>query len=321
MRRQVQKLASEPARQKARAASVKVFITGGTGFVGTYLSQDLARNGYTITILTRKTKPPTPAAAGITYLTGDPNWAGPWMEAVPEHDWLINLAGASIFTRWSEAHKKEIFDSRVRTTHNLVTALAAGDRRQLFCSTSAVGYYGPRGEEDLTEDSPSDDGFLGEVAKNWEAEALKAQDLGVRVVVTRFGIVLGRDGGALGQMVPMFRKFLGGPLGAGAQWFSWMHQEDQTRAFRFIHEHPEINGPVNFTAPHPVRNRDLTKALGQVLHRPALLPAPEFMLHLVLGEFADTLLTGQKVFPRRLVDAGFKFKFPAIKAALQDLLG
>jgi uncharacterized protein (TIGR01777 family) len=321
MRRQVQKLASEPARQKGRAASVKVFMTGGTGFVGTYLSQDLARNGYTITILTRKTKPPTPAAPGITYLTGDPNWAGPWMEAVPEHDWLINLAGASIFTRWSEAHKKEIFDSRVRTTRNLVTALAAGDRRQLFCSTSAVGYYGPRGEEDLTEDSPSDDGFLGEVAKNWEAEALKAQDLGVRVVVTRFGIVLGRDGGALGQMVPMFRKFLGGPLGAGGQWFSWMHQEDQARAFRFIHEQPEINGPVNFTAPHPVRNRDLTKALGRVLHRPALLPAPEFMLHLVLGEFADTLLTGQKVFPRRLVDAGFKFKFPTIKAALQDLLG
>jgi uncharacterized protein (TIGR01777 family) len=320
MRRQVQKLASEPARQKGRAASVKVFITGGTGFVGTYLSQDLARNGYTITILTRKTKPPTPAAPGISYLTGDPNWAGPWMEAVPEHDWLINLAGASIFTRWSEAHKKEIFDSRVRTTHNLVTALAAGDRRQLFCSTSAVGYYGPRGEEDLTEDSPSDDGFLGEVAKNWEAEALKAQDLGVRVVVTRFGIVLGRDGGALGQMVPMFKKFLGGPLGAGAQWFSWMHQEDQARAFRFIHEHPEVNGPVNFTAPHPVRNRDLTKALGRVLHRPALLPAPEFMLHLVLGEFADTLLTGQKVFPRRLVDAGFRFKFPTIKAALQDLL-
>jgi uncharacterized protein len=299
---------------------MKVFMTGGTGFVGTYLSQDLARHGYTITILTRKPKPPAPAAAGITYLTGNPTQVGPWMDVVPEHDWIINLAGASIFTRWSEAHKKEIFESRVRTTHNLVTALAAGDRRHLFCSTSAVGYYGPRGEEELTEDSPPDDGFLGEVAKNWEAEALKAQDLGVRVVVTRFGIVLGRDGGALGQMVPMFKKFLGGPLGAGAQWFSWMHQEDQVRAFRFIHEHPEMNGPVNLTAPHPVRNRDLTKALGRVLHRPALLPAPEFMLHLVLGEFADTLLTGQKVFPRRLLDAGFKFNFPTIKVALQDLL-
>jgi uncharacterized protein (TIGR01777 family) len=300
---------------------VKVFMTGGTGFVGTYLSRALVRAGHTITILTRRAEIPPPDQPGISFFKGDPNQVGPWMDAVPEHDWLINLAGASIFTRWSEAHKKEILASRVRTTHNLVTALAAGDRRQLFCSTSAVGYYGPRGEEELTEDSPPDDGFLGEVTKNWEAEALKAQDLGVRVVVTRFGIVLGRDGGALGQMVPMFKKFLGGPLGAGGQWFSWMHQEDQARAFRFIHEHPEINGPVNFTAPHPVRNRDLTKALGRVLHRPALLPAPEFMLHLVLGEFADTLLTGQQVLPRRLLDAGFKFKFPTIQAALQDLLG
>jgi uncharacterized protein (TIGR01777 family) len=300
---------------------VKVFMTGGTGFVGTYLSRELAQAGHPITILTRRTKPPAPAAAGINYLAGDPNQAGPWMDAVPEHDWIINLAGASIFTRWSEAHKKEIFASRVRTTRNLVAALAAGDRRQLFCSTSAVGYYGPRGEEELTEDSPPDDGFLGEVTKNWEAEALKAQDLGVRVVLTRFGIVFGRDGGALGQMVPMFKKFLGGPLGSGGQWFSWIHQEDHARAFRFIYEHPEINGPVNFTAPHPVRNRDLTKALGRVLHRPALLPAPEFMLHLVLGEFADTLLTGQKVFPRRLMDAGFKFNFPTIEKALADLLG
>jgi len=300
---------------------VKVFITGGTGFVGTYLSRDLARNGYTITILTRKTKPPASPAAGIAYLTGNPTQIGPWMDAVPEHDWVINLAGASIFTRWSEAHKKEIFESRVSTTRNLVAALAAGDRRQLFCSTSAVGYYGPRGEEDLTEDSPPDDGFLGEVAKNWEAEALKAQDLGVRVAITRFGVVFGRDGGALSQMVPMFKKFLGGSLGSGAQWFSWIHQEDQVRAFRFIHAHPEINGPVNFTSPHPVRNRELTKALGRVLHRPALLPAPEFMLRLALGEFADTLLTGQKVFPRRLLDAGFRFKFPDLRAALENLLG
>ena len=155
----------------------------------------------------------------------------------------------------------------------------------------------------------------------WEAEALKAQDLGVRVVITRFGIVLGRDGGALGQMVPLFKKFLGGPIGSGVQWFSWIHQADHARAFRFIQEHPEISGPVNFTAPHPVRNRELTRALGRVLHRPTFLPAPEFMLRLVLGEFADTLLTGQQVLPKRLLDAGFNFNFPTIDAALADLLG
>jgi uncharacterized protein (TIGR01777 family) len=243
------------------------------------------------------------------------------MAAVLEHDWIINLAGASIFTRWSAAHKKEIMESRVRTTRNLVTALAAGDRRQLFCSTSAIGYYGPRGEEELTEDSPSDAGFLGEVSRNWEAEALKAQDLGVRVVITRFGIVLGKDGGALGQMVPMFRKFLGGPIGSGLQWFSWIHRQDHARAFKFIQEHGEISGPVNFTAPTPVRNRDLTKALGRVLNRPTFMTAPEFMVRLVMGEFGETLLTGQKVFPQRLLDAGFKFNFPDIDAALEDLLG
>ncbi len=227
-----------PGPQKARAVIVKVFMTGGTGFVGTYLSRDLVQAGHTITILSRRPQPPAPGQAGISFVTGNPTQAGPWMAAVPEHDWIINLAGASIFGRWSEAHKKEIFESRVRTTRNLVAALAPGDRRQLFCSTSAVGYYGPRGDEELIEDSPPDDGFLGELSRLWESEALKARDLGVRVVVTRFGIVLGRGGGALGQMVPMFKKFLGGPMGSGDQWFSWIHQADHARAFQFIQDQP-----------------------------------------------------------------------------------
>jgi uncharacterized protein (TIGR01777 family) len=300
---------------------MKVFMTGGTGFVGTYLSRELAQADHTITILTRRERPASPGQSGISFLVGDPTQEGRWMAAVPEHDWIINLAGASIFNRWDESLKKEIMESRVRTTRNLVKALAAGDRRQLFCSTSAIGYYGPRGEEELTEDSPSDSGFLGEVSRNWEAEALKAQDLGVRVVITRFGIILGKDGGALGQMVPMFNKFLGGPIGSGLQWFSWIHQADHVRAFQFIQEHSEITGPVNFTAPNPVRNRELTKALGQVLHRPTFVTAPEFMIRLVMGEFGDTLLTGQKVFPQRLLDAGYTFEFPTIEAALEDLLG
>jgi uncharacterized protein (TIGR01777 family) len=299
---------------------MKVFMTGGTGFVGTFLSRELVRDGHAVTILTRRAHPPAPAPPGVTFLTGDPTQAGPWMAAVPEHDWIINLAGASIFTRWSDAYKQEIFDSRVSTTRNLVAALAAGDRRQLFCSTSAVGYYGPRGDEVLTEDSPPDAGFLGELAKAWEAEALKAQDLGVRVVITRFGVVLGKDGGALGQMVPLFKKFLGGPIGSGVQWFSWIHQADHARAFRFIQTHPEISGPVNLTAPQPVRNRDLTRTLGRLLHRPTFVPAPDFMVRLALGEFADTLLTGQHVLPKRLLDAGFTFDFPTIDTALANLL-
>ncbi|MCL4502557.1 MAG: TIGR01777 family oxidoreductase [Deltaproteobacteria bacterium] len=300
---------------------MKVFMTGGTGFVGSYLSRKLAEEGHGITILTRKAQPPEPPLPSISFITGDPTQEGPWMGMVPEHDWIINLAGASIFTRWSESYKKELHDSRIRTTRNLVIALADGDRRQLLCSTSAVGYYGPRGDEVLTEDSPQDSYFLAKLAEDWEAEALKAQELGIRVVITRFGIVMGRGGGALGQMAPMFKKFLGGTLGEGTQWFSWIHQEDHARAFSFIQAHPKIHGPVNLTAPQPVRNRDLTRALGRVLNRPTLLPAPAFMMRLVLGEFAEALLTGQRVVPRKLLDAGFKFNFPNIEKALKDLLG
>ncbi len=300
---------------------MKVFITGGTGFVGAYLSRRLVQEGHQVTILTRSAGKATPDQPGIGYLVGDPTQDGPWMDEVAGHDWVINLAGASIFTRWSAGHKQEIYASRIKTTRNLVIALANGDRRQLFCSTSAVGVYGPRGEETLTEDSPLDHDFLGELAKDWEAEALTAQNLGVRTVVTRFGIVLGKEGGALEQMARTFRMFLGGNLGDGSQWFSWMHQEDQARAFLFVQDHPEIAGPVNFTAPNPVRNLELTKALGRALHRPTFMTAPAFMLRLMLGEFGEILLSGQKVLPQRLLDRGFEFRFPVIDQALADLLG
>ena len=300
---------------------MKVFMTGGRGFVGTFLSRELARHGHEVTILTRRETSSDPAYPAISFLTGDPTREGPWMGVVPDHDWIINLAGASVFTRWSAARKQEIYDSRILTTRNLVAALAAGDRRQLFCSTSAIGYYGPRGDEDLTEESPPGDDFLARLARDWEAEALRAQDLGLRVVVTRFGLVLGPDGGVLGQMAPLFKFFLGGPVGSGSQWFSWMHRADHARAFLFIKDHPEIQGPVNFTAPQPVRNRELARALGRVLHRPSFLPAPGFMLRLMLGEFADVVLTGQKVLPQKLLAAGFSFDFPNLDTALENLLG
>ena len=253
---------------------MKVFMTGGTGFVGTYLSRELAGQGHEVTILTRRERPPAPAAPGLSFVTGDPTQEGPWMGAVPEHDWVINLAGASIFSRWSTGYKREIYDSRIRTTRNLVIALAEGDRRQLLCSTSAVGYYGPRGDEVLTEESPQDSYFLARLAEDWEAEALKAQELGIRVVITRFGIVLGKGGGALGQMAPMFRRFLGGPLGSGQQWFSWIHQADQVRAFSFIQEHPEIHGPVNFTGAPTGAQLGTDQGLGESLAPPDFAAGP-----------------------------------------------
>jgi uncharacterized protein (TIGR01777 family) len=299
---------------------MKIFMTGGSGFVGAYLSRELALAGHEVTILTRKESPPLSTHTLISYQVGDPTREGPWMAVVPDHDWIINLAGAPVFTRWTPKTKDTIYDSRILTTRNLTKALAAGDRRQFFCSTSAIGYYGARGEEDLTEESRPGADFLARLAQDWEGEALKAQELGVRVVITRFGLVLGKNGGILGQMVPLFRKFLGGPVGSGNQWFSWIHQADHARVFLFLKDHPEISGPVNLTAPNPVRNRELARALGRVLHRPSFLRAPAFMLRLLLGEFAQVALEGQKVLPRRLLDAGFEFLYPTIDAALADLL-
>lgn len=300
---------------------MKIFLTGGTGFVGSFLSRWLALQGHDITILTRKKEPPASPRNGIRFVTGDPKQAGPWMAEVASHDWIINLAGASISTKWTAETKKVLYDSRVLTTRNLVAALAEGDRRQLFCSTSAPGYYGPRGEEELTETSPPGQAFLATLAQDWEAEALKAQDLGVRTVITRFGLVLGREGGMLGQLVPLFKSFVGGPVGSGQQWLSWIHQQDLVRAFLFLSERPDLAGPVNFCSPNPVRNRDFAKALGRALNRPAFVPAPAFMLRLVLGEFAEAILTGQKMVPHKLLAAGFQFLYPTIDQALQHLLG
>jgi uncharacterized protein (TIGR01777 family) len=299
---------------------MNIFMTGGTGFVGTFLSRELALKGHDITILTRQERHPAPLHSRIRFLTGDPKQEGAWMAQVPEHDWVINLAGASISTKWTDEAKRILYDSRVLTTKNLVAALAAGDRRQLFCSTSAPGYYGPRGEEELTEESAPGQDFLAKLAQDWEAEALKAQELGIRTVITRFGIVLGQGGGMLEQLVPMFRRFVGGPVGSGQQWLSWIHQQDQVRAFLFLPEHPELVGPVNFTSPNSVRNREFAKALGRALNRPAFFPTPAFMLRLVLGEFAEVVLTGQKVLPQKLLAAGFQFLYPTIDQALTHLL-
>jgi uncharacterized protein len=300
---------------------MKVFLTGGTGFVGRFLSRELILKGHDITILTRQKDPPVSLKNGIRFVTGDPKEAGPWMAEVAQHDWIINLAGSSIFSKWTDEAKKMLHDSRIPTTRNLVTALAAGDRHQLFCSTSAPGYYGPRGDEELTEASPPGQDFLARLAQEWEAEAAKAQDLGIRTVITRFGIVLGKGGGMLEQLVPLFKSFVGGPVGSGEQWLSWVHQMDLVRAYLFITEHPELTGPVNFTSPNPLRNKDFAKALGKTLGRPAFMPAPAFMMRLMLGELAEAILTGQKVLPQKLHAAGFEFLYPTIDQALQNLLG
>jgi uncharacterized protein (TIGR01777 family) len=295
---------------------MKIFITGGTGFVGKTLAPALIRSGHEVCILTRSGKGDS---SGVSWVEGDPAQKGKWQEAVREHEVIINLAGASIFTRWTEEAKKKMRDSRIFTTRNLVEAMEGGKVKTFF-STSAIGYYGFHGDENLTEESPPGADFLALLARDWEAEAKEAEKKGCRLVITRFGIVLGEKGGALGQMIPLFQRYLGGPLGNGRQWFSWIHIDDLTRAFLFLLEQPEISGPVNFTAPNPVRNKELAQWLGRIMGRPAFLPAPGFMLKLVLGEFGSILLKGQRVLPRKLLQAGFPFSYPEIDRALRQVI-
>ncbi len=301
---------------------MKILMTGGTGFVGTQLTSRLIQDGHGVTILTRSLKGAKGSSPGMSYLEGDPTKKGAWQEVIKNHDAVINLAGASIFSKWTEEHKKAIRESRVNTTRNIIEGIPSYPGNPFtFISTSAVGYYGFHGDEELNEDSLPGTDFLARIAVEWEGEALKAKDKGARVVITRFGIVMGEKAGALSQMIPLFKKYIGGPIGSGKQWFSWVHIKDLTEAFAFLLKHSEISGPVNVCSPNPIRNSDLAKALGKALHRPSFIPAPAFMVKLVLGEFGSVILEGQRVIPRRLVESGFVFQYPDIEKALQSIVG
>ena len=299
-----------------------VFITGGTGFVGTALTRTLGEAGMGVTVLCRPGEHPPDLPGNAACLEGDPTRPGPWQDEAARHEIFINLAGASIFSRWTKRQKALIRESRMATTRNLVAAVERrrGSPATLF-STSAVGYYGFTGDEKLTEQSPAGDDFLAGIAAGWERTAKKAEASGARVVITRFGIVLGPGGGALGQMIPLFRWGLGSPLGSGRQWFSWIHIDDLCRIFLFLMEHTEISGPVNCTSPGPVTNRGLTQALAAALSRPVILPpVPAAVLRIVLGEFSQVLVRGQRVMPEKLMNAGFEFEYPALEGAIGSVL-
>jgi hypothetical protein len=301
---------------------MRILITGVNGFVGSNLSRYLIEMGHTVTGIVRNRAKARGLDERMRVVVGKTTAPGDWQAAIEDQDALINLAGASIFRRWNEAYKKLIIDSRILTTRNLVDAIPKDRAEKMaLLSASAVGYYGPSGDTELNEKAPPGEDFAARLALDWESEAMKASEKGARVVVMRFGVALGKDGGALKQMALPFRLFAGGPLGHGNQWFSWIHIKDLCRAAHFCLEQSQLHSAVNFTAPHPVRNKELARTMGKVMNRPWFMPAPAFMVKLALGEFSSMILTGQRVYPRVLAESGFVFTFPNLREALEDLLG
>jgi uncharacterized protein (TIGR01777 family) len=305
---------------------MRVFVTGGTGLVGNLLVKKLRERGDHVVLLTRRpdaVKLQNGDGVTITVMGGDPVQPGPWMDAVKDCDAVVHLAGEGIFNRrWSQAFKDLIYSSRTKGTDNIVAALGKTPNApgKVLVSASAIGYYGPRGDEELTEESPAGNDFLARVCTDWEKAAQPATVHGVRLFLLRTGVVLDKAGGALAKMLTPFKMYVGGPIGSGKQWMSWIHNEDEVGLILFAIDHPEITGPLNAVAPLPVTNKDFSKALGKVLGRPSFMPTPAFALRVMLGESAQIITTGQKVLPKKALAAGYVFKFPEVEAALRDLL-
>lgn len=298
---------------------MKIFVTGGTGFVGSRLVPHLVESGHEVLLLARPSEPRNFAPTRVRIIEGDSTKAGAWMDAVAGCDAAVNMAGFPIFGRWTAQAKSLIRSSRVLTTRNLVDAMPAGKPVTLV-STSAVGIYGNAGERELDESSPVADDFLARVARDWESEASRARAKGVRVVIARFAVVFAEGGGALDQLQKQTKWFLGGPIGSGRQWVSWVHREDVVRSILLLLQRTDLEGIFNVCSPKPVRQMELARTLGRVMRRPAFTPAPALVLRLALGQFADVILFSQRMVPRRLLDSGFEFRFPDLEMALRDIL-
>jgi uncharacterized protein len=302
---------------------MKILMTGSTGLVGSALVKELQQNGHTVCRLMR---PETKGEDGRLTDGFDVRWnpeTGELGGAAVGAEAVVNLAGASIVDgRWTAERKEVLRRSRVETTRALVNALARmASRPRVLVSASAIGYYGDRGDEVLTEQSAAGSGFLGEVARAWEGEAEKAEALGIRVVRLRFGVILARNGGALPEMARPLRFGVGGKIGSGQQWMSWVALEDVVAIVRVALENGALRGPVNVVAPQPVRNAEFTRALAMALHRPALFPAPPFALRLALGEMADALLLAStRVVPAQLEKLGYRFLQPDLRGSLKTML-
>ena len=293
---------------------MKVLITGASGLVGTALQRSFAEKGYEMLLASRKEA----EDGNHIQWSIDDGFSEP--ERLEGLDAVVHLAGESVSgLRWTDEKKSAIRDSRVLGTRSVVDAISRlKNKPKVFVAASAIGFYGERGDEEVTESSAAGDNFLASVAKDWEAESRRAEDAGIRTVLLRTGIVLSKDGGALGTMLLPFKLGVGGVVGSGKQWMSWIAMDDHVAVINYVIENENIRGAVNAVSPNPTTNHDFTKTLGDVLYRPTFLPLPEFAVSMVFGEMGDVLLLAStKVLPKRLEDAGFEFKFPELKPALE----
>jgi hypothetical protein len=305
---------------------MKIAITGATGFVGSPLVKKLTARGDRILVLTRNVDRakrifPNSAFPNLEVVYYRPTESGDWQKAIAGCDAVINLAGEPIAERWSSEHKKMILASRQLGTQKIVEAIDRADPKpRVLVNASAIGYYGTSETASFDETSPAGNDFLAEVCQKWEAEAAKVKSSGVRLVILRFGIVLGKDGGALAKMLTPFKLFAGGPIGSGRQWFSWIHRDDLVNLILEAIDRADIQGTFNATSPNPVRMNDLCHAIGEVMHRPSWLPVPSFALEVLLGDGAKVVLEGQQVLPKKTQSTGFQYQYPTLKSALSEIV-
>ena len=301
---------------------LNILIIGGTGFIGSTLSNTLFNAGHKIAVLSRTSSPASFLQKDITVLQANVSQQGFWQEKISDFEVVINLSGTSIFRRWTARGKKEIIASRILTTRNIVEAIKKqrGNIKQYF-SVSGVGYYGFHEDEFLDESGSAGSDFIAQVAARWENETQPVKEMGIRLVICRLGHVLGMHGGALPKLATLARLCLGSYWGSGNQWISWIHQEDWARAFLFLLDTHTISGPINITTPNPVRNREMMQVLTKTISKRGFIPpVPKFALQLMLGQFSSVFVNGQKVMPTVLQQNGFTFKFPVLDKALNDLL-
>uniref|UniRef100_A0ACD5XA72 Uncharacterized protein n=1 Tax=Avena sativa TaxID=4498 RepID=A0ACD5XA72_AVESA len=302
--------------------SLTVAITGATGFVGRRLVQKLLSDDHKVCVLTRSATKAASVFPATTYPGVTIAEQGDWERCITGSSAVVNLAGMPISTRWSPEVKREILESRVNVTSKVVdhiNSASADARPSVFVSATAVGYYGTSETDSFDESSPSGDDYLSHVCREWEGRARQVNEDDVRLVLIRIGVVLGKDGGALAKMIPLFMMFAGGPLGSGRQWFSWIHLDDLVELIYESIKNPAYRGVINGTAPNPVRLAEMCDRLGQVVGRPSWLPVPELALKAVLGEGATVVLDGQKVLPVRANQLGFSYRYPYVRDALKAI--